>query len=182
MGRRPGRRTRATMDHSRIILALIILIGALIAFSAVVTVAYLSLLGTFPTARVYAPPVRFYPSNSSFNSTGIILVNTNQTFCPSNAITQQIEQITFIYPYYTIYTPGETFRYSIAYNSTNYTLSYPVVEPPFTLLGYNTTQKTGACAAYPGARTELNMYIRDPPNSTFVGSFRAVIYQTYSNK
>lgn len=182
MPRKPAMHHRTAVDHSRTIPALIILIGVLVAFSTIITISYVSLRGTLPSARAFVPLIRFYPNYSSINSTGLIPANTNQTFCPANAITEEIAQRTFMYPYYTVYVPGETFRYSVAYNSTNYTLSYPVVEPPFTLISYNTTQKTGACAAYLGATTELNMYIRAPPNSTFIGSFRAVIYQMPNNK
>jgi hypothetical protein len=179
---RPTRHPRTAVNHSRAIPALIILIGALVAFSTIITISYVSLRGTLPTARAFVPLIRFYPNYSSINSTGLIPANTNQTFCPANAITEEVAQRTFVYPYYTVYAPGGIFRYSIAYNSTNYTLSYPVVEPPFALLSYNTTQRNGACAAYPGAKTELNMYVRAPPNSTFIGSFSAVIYQIHNNK
>ena len=182
MQRRSRRRTRTVRSQRRIILALIILIGVLVAFSAIIAVSYVSLRVIFPTARTFIPLIRFYPNYSSVNSTGLIPAGMNATFCPVSAAEEMTGQRTFGYPFYTVYSPGETFRYTIAYNSTDYTLSYPVVEPPFTLISYNTTQKSVVCDEYPGAATELNMYIRAPPNSTFIGSFQAVIYQTYNNK
>ncbi|MCL5093016.1 MAG: hypothetical protein M1128_00940 [Candidatus Marsarchaeota archaeon] len=158
--------------------ALVFAIVVIAAYAFEASYSYNTLKTALGTPNIIAPPIEFYVNSSPANTTGILYVPLNQTFCPENLSIQKAAERDFAYNYYVIAKPGEIFNYSLTFNSSRTlpsVLSIRVFRP-FKLLGYKVhAMEHSNCQGYPNATDNLTMTI-EAPNSTFVGKYFSIIY------
>jgi len=151
-------------------------IGLLLLYSLIVTTNYDQLSNSLNNLFILHPPIRFYVNATPANYSGLTNVALSQNFCPqSSAITRQAAA-DFKLGYYVNATQSQGFAYSLVYDPTKLNITRVVVLPPFKLDYYwNHMMNVSDCVGYPGALENFTMVVQ-APNSTYVGSFYAVVY------
>jgi len=151
-------------------------IGLLLLYALIVTTNYNQLSNSLNSLFVLHPPIRFYVNTTAMNHLGLISVPLSQNFCPESNATLKQAASTFRLNYYVNATPGQGFAYSIVYDPTQMNITRVVVLPPFKLDYYwNQMMNVSDCVGYPNALENFTMVVQ-APNSTYIGSFYAVVY------
>ncbi|MDE1827903.1 MAG: hypothetical protein KGH65_01965 [Candidatus Micrarchaeota archaeon] len=151
-------------------------IGLLLLYSLIVTTNYSQLSNSIDNLFVVQPPIRFYVNVTPINYLGLTHVALSQNFCPESNTTIKQAAANFRLNYYVNATPGQGFAYSLVYDPTQMNITRVVVLPPFKLDYYwNHKMNVSDCVGYPNALENFTMVIQ-APNSTYVGSFYAVVF------
>jgi len=151
-------------------------IGLLLLYSIIVTTNYDNLSGSLNSLFILHPPIRFYVNATPTSYLGITNVALSQNFCPESNDTMKQAAATFRINYYANATPGQGFAYSLVYDPTKMNITRVVVLPPFKLDYYwNQMMNVSDCVGYPNALENFTMVVQ-APNSTYIGSFYAVVY------
>lgn len=173
MARGVKTRTKNDWASHQFLIALILVLSL---YSFIATANYLRVSGLIRAPSILHPPVKFLVNVSAANVSNMTQVPLNQTFCPESAAIRKAASAVNRYLYYTFASPGQNFRYSLIYDSANYTFAYAAVLPPFKLNYYkNIAQSRPDCAGYPNAFGNATLSIQ-APNASYYGPMYAVLY------